>query len=69
MPDFRVITPDGRELVEQRDCDGFTKATQVAVRPWGFVGDFRPDLQMAEVAPGLYLGMFSFFGAHITTHL
>uniref|UniRef100_A0A914VRB8 Uncharacterized protein n=1 Tax=Plectus sambesii TaxID=2011161 RepID=A0A914VRB8_9BILA len=52
----KVITPDGRELIEQRDNDGFTKATQVAVRPWGFVGDFRPDLQMAEVAPGLYLG-------------
>ncbi len=44
-------------MVERRDRDGFTKPTQIAIRPYGFVGDTKPDLQMAEVAPRLYLGI------------
>ena len=54
---FRTVTADGRELIEKRTTDGHFLGTQVGVRPWGFVGDFRPDLQVAEVIPGcLFMG-------------
>ena len=55
-----VITPDGRELLEKRDAAGVISTTQVSVRPWGFVGDLKPDLQLAEIAPQVFLGWLSY---------
>lgn len=54
--DTIVITPDGREFVERRNSAGDRIAHQKGVRPWGFVGDLKPDLQMAEVYPSVFLG-------------
>jgi hypothetical protein len=53
---FRILTPDGRELIEKRDTEsGALSTTQVGCRRWGFVGDLKPDLQVAEIVPGLML--------------
>lgn len=52
---FSVITPDGREVVEIRNADGTTSTLRVGVRPYGYVGDLKPDLQMCEVCPGVIL--------------
>ena len=51
-----VITPDGRETIERRDADGNTVTTATSVRHWGFVGDLKPDMQLAQVELGLFIG-------------
>jgi hypothetical protein len=48
------------QLHEKRDVDGNVVVTTSAIRHWGFVGDTKPDMMMAEVEPGLYLGNYQF---------
>ncbi|XP_064648476.1 dual specificity protein phosphatase 19-like [Lineus longissimus] len=54
--DTFVTTPDGRRLIEGLDSDGKPKVALLSTGCYGFVGDMKPDLQCAEILPGLYLG-------------
>ncbi|XP_018494891.1 dual specificity protein phosphatase 1B [Galendromus occidentalis] len=56
----RVSTPGGEVFLEHRtNGGGFTSIQNPEPRTrncQGFVYDFKPDLQMAELIPGLFLG-------------
>jgi len=54
--DTIVHTIDGRKLKESHDKYGHTTSTLLPGSSLGFVGDYTPDLQVAEVLPGLYFG-------------
>lgn len=55
-----VTTPGGRQLKETLDADGTTNITELSVGSYGFVADYVPDLQVAEVLPGLIMGKLIF---------
>ena len=46
---------DGRRVKETRDSTG-SSSSEVIDSGLGFVGDYKPDLQMALVTSHLYLG-------------
>jgi len=50
-----VTTADGRKLKESKDNEGKV-IVRVTGNGLGFVADFKPDLQMAEIMPWLILG-------------
>lgn len=54
----RVLTPAGNELIERRDESGQSNSTVVGTNRHGFVVDTKPDMQLAEVESGLFLGAF-----------
>ena len=54
-----VLTPAGNELIERRDESGQSSSTVVNTNQHGFVVDTRPDMQLAEVESGLFLGGFN----------
>ena len=51
-----VTTPGGRQLNEVLEADGTTKITELNGDCYGFVADYVPDLQVAQVLPGLLMG-------------
>ena len=51
-----VTTPGGRQLNETLEVDGTTKITELNGHCYGFVADNVPDLQVAQVLPGLLMG-------------
>ncbi|XP_078703585.1 dual specificity protein phosphatase 19-like [Branchiostoma floridae x Branchiostoma belcheri] len=51
-----VRTVDGREYVESRDDQGWSNLTPVGAKDYGWIGDVKPDLQVAKIRPGLFLG-------------
>ncbi|CAH1238871.1 DUSP19 [Branchiostoma lanceolatum] len=51
-----VRTVDGREYVESRDEKGRSNLTPVGAKDYGWIGDVKPDLQVAKIRPGLFLG-------------
>ena len=55
-----VMTEDGRRLIEQRDDEGNLHVKVKEGTDLGFVGDYKPDLQVAEVLPGLLMGSKSY---------
>ncbi|XP_077516240.1 dual specificity protein phosphatase 19-like [Amblyomma americanum] len=54
----RVRTADGRQFLETRDTKGQPRAVSSPTfdGSMGFVPDLKPDLQVGEVLPGLYIG-------------
>ncbi len=53
-----VTTVGGRRIRETRDDHGRTSTQIVAEGELGFVGDYKPDLQVAQVLPGLCFGKY-----------
>ncbi|KAI0211683.1 Dual specificity protein phosphatase 19 [Lamellibrachia satsuma] len=70
-----VTTPGGRQLKETLDADGTTNITELSVGSYGFVADYVPDLQVAEVLPGLIMGSqdvatdLQLLSHHMVTHI
>lgn len=52
-----MLTPDGKEIIESRDSKGIFHSSKVTLKPWGFVADVKPDLNAAQVLPGLFLSV------------
>lgn len=50
-----VKTPEGDVFVEKRNERGEVRVEKVGSSP-GYVVDLKPDLQVASVIPGLYMG-------------
>ena len=55
-----VTTPGGRQLKETLEVDGTSVITDLNVDSYGFVADYMPDLQVAQVLPGLLMGKLPF---------
>ena len=51
-----VTSVDGRRVREVKDPASGHVTSEVLDAGLGFVGDYKPDLQVAEIMPGLYLG-------------
>ena len=54
--DTVVQAVDGRTLSETKDKYGHITAKVTSTGAMGFVGDYKPDLQVAFVMPGLSFG-------------
>uniref|UniRef100_A0A4D5R988 protein-serine/threonine phosphatase n=1 Tax=Scolopendra viridis TaxID=118503 RepID=A0A4D5R988_SCOVI len=52
----KVLTSDGRQLIETRDKHGRIISKETGKIAPGFVADVKPDLQVGEILPGLLLG-------------
>ena len=53
-----VKTVSGLEFRETKDDYGHIKAELTSHGGMGFVGDYKPDLQVAQVMPGLCFGEY-----------
>ena len=51
-----VTTTDGRRLVETHDITGKLQSRPLEGSALGFVGDYKPDLQVGQVRPYLLVG-------------
>ena len=51
-----VTTTDGRRLVETHDITGKLQSRPLEGSALGFVGDYKPDLQVGQVRPYLFVG-------------